>query len=117
MDSFQDLCNKQISKNNFSIFHSNISSLQGNFDKLELLLSQLNFKFDIISVTETRDPKHYHHTFEPNIILGYQQYIGQTCQTTKSGCGFFISDDISFIPRKDLANNFITNIVNLNASG
>ena len=106
MDSFQDLCNKQISKNNFSIFHSNISSLQGNFDKLELLLSQLNFKFDIISVTETWDPKHSHHTFEPNILLGYQQYIGQTGQTMKSGCGFFISDDISFIPRKDLDKQF-----------
>ena len=39
LELFQELCTNQISKNNFSIFHSNISSLQGNFDKLELLLS------------------------------------------------------------------------------
>ena len=34
----------------FSIFHINISSLQGNFDKLELLLSQVEdvHNFDVI---------------------------------------------------------------------
>ena len=38
---------------NFSIFHSNICSLQGNFDKLEILLDNLEHQFDVIALTET----------------------------------------------------------------
>ena len=38
---------------NFSIFHSNICSLQGNFDKFETLLDNLEYQFDVIALTET----------------------------------------------------------------
>ena len=40
-------------KNPFSLFHTNISSLQHNGDNLELLLTNLEFKFDIIALSET----------------------------------------------------------------
>ena len=58
---------------NFSIFHSNICSLQGNFDKLEILLDNLEHQFDIIALTET-----WHMegdvNFTPGILPGYQKY-------------------------------------------
>ena len=40
-------------KNPFSLFHTNISSLQHNGDNLKLLLTNLEFKFDIIALSET----------------------------------------------------------------
>ena len=45
---------KQICSNrNFSIFHTNICSLQANSDKLELLTNNLNHDFDVIALFET----------------------------------------------------------------
>ena len=34
----------------FSLLHTNISSLQGNFEKLEYLLADLDYNFDIIAL-------------------------------------------------------------------
>ena len=41
----------------FSLMHTNISSLTGNFDKLEHLITDLEFCFDIIACTETWNPE------------------------------------------------------------
>ena len=109
MDDFKILCGKHVSKNCLSVFHSNISSLQGNFDKLELLITQLNdshFCFDIISLTETWTPKSKEHLVEPKNLIGYQKYMGQSGTTMKSGCGFYIADHVNYIPRKDLDMHF-----------
>ena len=38
---------------NFSIFQPNICSLQGNFDKLEIFLDNLEHQFDVIALTQT----------------------------------------------------------------
>ena len=79
LDDFKILCDKHVSKNCLSVFHSNISSLQGNFDKLELLITQLNdshFCFDIISLTETWTPKSKEYLVEPKNLIGYQKYMG-----------------------------------------
>ena len=49
--------NKNFPKNLFdgtNFFHTNISSLCRNFDDLHTLLSEINLKFDIIGITETR---------------------------------------------------------------
>ena len=48
---------KLIPENNFSLFHTNIQSLNCNFDKLEYLLYSLDFNFDLIFLTETWNPK------------------------------------------------------------
>ena len=40
-------------KNSFSVFHTNICSLQYNGDQLHNLLASLEFKFDIIALSET----------------------------------------------------------------
>ena len=90
------------------LFHTNICSIQGNFDKLELLLDEINdvHCFDIISLTETWNPQSKEHLFHSKSLTGYQKYIGQQGTTMKSGCGFYISNNITFVPRRDLDTHF-----------
>ena len=102
LDSFLQLQQNQISQQNFSLLHTNISSLSGNFDKLELLLTQIDHKFNIISVTETWDNTSSNKNLGQLCMDGYNKFIGQKGTTLKSGCGFFISTKVNFIPRKDL---------------
>ena len=100
-DEFYSLCKNNL-QNSFSILHSNICSLQCNFNKLEILLESMPLKFDIISLTETWNPKSKSHMFEAGTLPGYQKFIGQTGTSLKSGCGLYISSHLNFIPRKDL---------------
>ena len=96
---------KLIPEKHFSLFHTNIQSLNCNFDKLEYLLYSLEPKFDIIGLSETWNPKSKTN-FSPGILLGYQPYHGSPGFTNKSGCGFYISDYIKFLPRTDLDISF-----------
>ena len=61
-------------------------------------------KFYIISLTETWNPEKK--TIDSNRLIGYQKYVSQPGTTMKSGSGFYISDNINFIPRKDLDKHF-----------
>ena len=47
------LCNTLSKRKGLSISHFNIRSLNANFKTLDIYLSQLNFKFDIIAISET----------------------------------------------------------------
>ena len=70
---------------NFSIYHSNICSLQGNFDKLEILLDNLEHQFDdVIALTETWHIKN-NVSFTPGILSGYQKYEGLVGLSKKVG--------------------------------
>ena len=60
---------------NSSIFHSNICSLQGKSDKLEILLDNLEHQFDVIALTETWHMEE-NVNFTPCILSGYQKYEG-----------------------------------------
>ena len=88
--------------NPFSIIHTNISSLQHNGENLSDLLNDLEFKFDLIAVTETWNPEEKKHKFSPPIFEGYSPYIGSTGSSLKGGCGLYVSDDLKHQPRKDL---------------
>jgi hypothetical protein len=88
--------------NPFSIIHTNICSIQQNGENLSDLLVDLEFKFDLIAVTETWNPEDKKHKFSPPIFEGYSPYIGSTGSTLKGGCGLYINDDLKYQPRKDL---------------
>ena len=64
--------------NCFSVLHTNICSLQYNGDNLHNLLADLEFKFDIVAVTETWNPENKKERFTPSILPGYATYIGTT---------------------------------------
>ena len=84
------------------IFHTNICSLQANISKLEDLLHDLDYNFDIIALTETWNPEKSESTFSPKRIEGYLDYQGVTGNSAKGGCGFYIKETLTPIPRKDL---------------
>ena len=99
---FHKLLNKVNQNKIFSLLHTNISSLTANFENLEILLENLNHKFDIIALTETWNPEEKSKIFKAGHIADYQDYTGTTGKTIKSGCGFYVSDKIKYISRKDL---------------
>ena len=73
---------------NLSIFHSKICSLKGNFDKLEILLDNLEHQFDVIALTETWHMKN-NVNFTPCILSGYQKYEVLAGLSKKGGCGVY----------------------------
>ena len=89
------------------MLHTNISSLQCNFSKLNSATSHtLDHNFKVIAVTETWNVVHKEHLFASKILLGYHQYEGMTRETLKSGCGFFIANDLSYFIRRDISKSF-----------
>ena len=93
-------------KNNFSLFHTNIQSLMHNFEYLEILLKDLEYKFDIVALSETWNPESKKTTFRPGNLEGYHDYSGTSGNTLKGGCGFFVKKDLKVIDRTDLDISF-----------
>ena len=88
-------------KNHFSIFHLNIASLAKHKSDLETLFTILNFKFDIISITETKIEASKQPTFDitiPNYNL-YQT----TTESTSGGTLIYVSNKLNSKLRNDLA--------------
>ena len=74
--------------------------MNANAEKMEDLLNDLDFKFDVLAVTETWNCEK--NKFSPHCIEGYHQYYGNTGSSGKGGCGFYINDTLNYIERKDL---------------
>ncbi len=85
-----------------SLFHTNISSLQGNFIKMDDLLVDLAWNFDVIALSETWNDVKNETNFTPPLLEGYHPYSGTTGSSLKGGCGLYIKDTLSPSPRKDL---------------
>ena len=91
--------------NCFSLLHTNIQSLNHNFEQLEILINSLEYKFDIIALSEVWCPDDKL-TFNPGILQGYLSYQGTKGSSLKSGCGMYIKDSLKTIERKDLSVKF-----------
>ena len=88
----------------FGLFHVNIASLNKHIDDLKLILTQLNYNFDIIGITEHKILKD---TLPSNNIKipGYDDFIFEPTETNFGGTGFYIKDNLDCIIRKDLQIN------------
>ena len=101
-----DQFNKMIitSPSTFSIFHTNVASLNLHIDDFRLILSRLEHKFDIIGISE-----HKIQEGKPasnNIKLtGYKKFIFEPTCTTHGGTGCYIKDNLDYNTRKDLQIN------------
>ena len=85
----------------FSILHLNIHSIELHIDELRIVLEMLNFKYDIICLSESKIYKNV----EPKIditITGYQPPVGTPTEASKGGVLIFVREGIRFIPRTDL---------------
>ena len=65
-------------KNSFGLLHTNICSLQLNFDNV------------VIALSETWNSLSKCHVFNAGNLDGYKKFTGTSGITIKSGCGFYI---------------------------
>ena len=72
----------------FSLLHTNISSLLGNFDKLESLLLDLDSGFDVLALSETWHSKSNDTRFKNLSIPGFHPYFGLQGSYKNGGCRF-----------------------------
>ena len=100
-DIYNELQDK---KNNFlSVFHTNIRSLNKNFEGLETFLSNLDTKFDVISLSETWAAKRPKFSKK---LCGYHPFEEIAGYTQNSGCGIYIRENIKYKLRTDLNLKF-----------
>ena len=79
----------------------NIHSLQLHFDELKLMLQLLDFKFDIIALSETKIEKDKSPIIDIS-LEGYHKPVGTPTESTKGGVLIYVSDKLNFKPRNDL---------------
>ena len=91
---------EEVGNKTFSILHLNISSLEKSKDELESTLSMLNFKFDVIGISETKIKANTIPKFDLN-ISGYKHYVTPS-EANKGGAIMYILDKHDTIPRKGL---------------
>ena len=93
-----------LNKNNTSgILHTNISSVRKNLGNLQTLLCNLDYRFDILALTETWHTKQNNACISQLRLEGYHDYQGLTGNSLKGGCGLFLADHLSFLRRDDLS--------------
>ena len=99
---YYDLCSftHKPKRNDFSLFHTNIGSLAKHKEELETVLSLIDFKFDIIALTETKLLKGKTPKFDIN-LPGYKCYHVDT-EAEKGGSLLYISDHLTCKERPDL---------------
>jgi len=101
--SFSKLQHMKSFHPNFSVLHSNIRSLKRNLDQFQNhLLSELNFHFHIIAVTETRiyneDIRHL------NVTLANYNFEFVPTPLAAGGVGMYIDDTLPYKVIEKTAN-------------
>ena len=84
----------------FSILHLNIASLEKHKNELTDLLVTLDFKFDVIGISETKIKEKVKPNFDIS-INGYKHYSTPT-ESNKGGVIIYIANKHNSIPRKGL---------------
>ena len=79
----------------FSLLHTNIYSLQGNFENLQNLINNLDHSFSVISVSEAWAPESKSKQFNCKILEGYQKYYGIKGNSLKKAAGFMSGRTLS----------------------
>ena len=92
----------QFSSSHLSLFHANIRSLPAKFSSLDLYLSSLNLKFDVIALTETWLNKHNQTIYH---LDGYRHESVVRDTRLGGGVSVFIKDTHEYRLRNDLAVN------------
>ena len=86
------------------MFHVNMGSLNKHIDDLRLIISLLEYKFDIIGIKLHKITKGDVPT--TNIGLpGYQTFLYEPTESSRGGTGFYLKNNINYKERTDLALN------------
>ena len=99
---YEDITSFNYSNNKmeFSLFHLNIASLSKHKEELETVLTMLNFKFDIIGISETKIIKNITPNYDTS-LKGYTLYSTPT-KGDKGGVSLYIANHHKCKERKDL---------------
>ena len=84
----------KIPKNCLSIFHLNINSLQKNIDELKNLLGELQYVFDLLTISETRIIKDKKIT--TNIKIDGYEFINTPTESMAGGVGIYVKNGIDY---------------------
>ena len=87
------------SSKSFSILHLNIHSIQKHIGEFRILLHALDYKFDIIAISESKLKD------EPKVHISLKSYHPPYCTYTeaeKGGTILYVTSNLNFKPRKDL---------------
>ena len=100
--STEEFSNAKFNKNkSFSILHLNIHSIQRHIEELRSILSLLDYKFDIIAISESM----LHKGKPPSVSIeldGYSSPLNCPTEAYKGGVLLYTSDKLTVIPRPDL---------------
>ena len=99
---FQKSVNKLPENKTFSLLHTDICSLQGNFKNLQNLISNLGQIFSVIAVSGTWTPNNNKSDNKSKTLEGYQNYHGVKEKSLKSGCRFYAKEGINLSQEKIL---------------
>ena len=100
MDEFTSA--KFNSSKTFSIIHLNIHSIEKQIDEFRIILDILEFKIDIICLSESKIQKDCDPKIDINID-GYQSPVGTPTESAKGGVLIYVKNGINFTPSNDLA--------------
>ena len=91
----------QLSKQHFSVFHTNIRSLSKHHDTLHTQLSMININFDVIGISETKEQ--IDNEFITNVELrGYSMY-SQPSESSCGRCAIYVNLQLDHQVRNDLS--------------
>ena len=101
--NYQDIISFQKirkTKNSFSLIHSNLRSLSGHLDELQLLLNALKLQFDVIGISESKEQES---GFLTNVNLCGYVLHSQYSNTAAGGVVLYVKDNLDYLIRDDLS--------------
>ena len=106
LKEFSDLKSSINHKKSSSFLHTNIRSINKNIDSLSALISDLDFKFDFIGLSETWQNSTLSKYNVPESLAGYHSFEYTPGQSQNSGCGLYIKNSINYSKRDDLSSSY-----------
>ena len=100
LEDFVSIAN-DLTNPSFSIFHTNISSLEAHFEELQSTLHTINLPFDVIGITETREQKQ--HSFKKNVKLDNYQMFSKPTNSSLGGVALYVNRNLNYCERSDLS--------------
>ena len=91
----------QLSKQHFSVFHTNIRSLSKHHDTLHTQLSMINIPFDVIGISETKEQ--IDNEFISNVELRGYAMCSQPSKSLCGGCAIYVNSQLDHQVRNDLS--------------
>ena len=87
--------------NSLNIFHNNFNGLENKIDDLHQFLLQLNFRFDLLTITETSEKNSYGNFINNVNIEGYALFSTPSL-SNKGGTAIYVKEHFDAFERTDL---------------